>query len=88
MVLWTADTQDAGRFGVVVSKRTFPKASMRSRAKRLMREACRLNSDRFRKDRNVVLIGRRAITNAQRQEVEAELLELADKSGILLETNN
>lgn len=84
MVLWLYCGEDAGlRLGVVASKRTFRRAVDRARAKRLLREAFRLNRYRLRGQADLVLVARRAILGATRPEVEKELLYLARKARIL-----
>lgn len=70
------------RLGVIVSKRTLRRASDRSRAKRLLREAYRLNRHRFKPDCDVVLIGRRPLADAGISDVEQELLRLAKRGGL------
>lgn len=72
------------RLGVIVSKRTLRRAVDRARAKRLLREAYRLNRHKLKPDRDIVLIARRRILEASRPAVDAELLRLAKKGGFLL----
>ena len=86
LVMWLRSGNDASlRLGVIASKRTFRRAVERNRAKRLMREAYRLNRFRLGGSDDVLLVGRRKILNAKLQEVEADLLKLAAKAGILSE---
>ena len=72
------------RLGVVASKRTLRRAVDRVRARRLMREAFRLNRAMFRGDCDVVLIARYLIRTATRQEVEGDLLKVARRAGLLV----
>ena len=84
MVMWSRrDNVPAGRVGVVASKRTFARAVDRNRAKRLLREAYRLNRGDLASGHDIVLVGRRRILDASCSDVEEDLLKLAGKSGLL-----
>ena len=86
MVMWLRTGEDASlRLGVIASKRSFGKAFKRSRAKRLLREAYRLNRYQFRGAVDVILIARRRIQDVARQEVEKDLLKLARRARLLEE---
>ena len=83
MVLWLRSADDeAMRLGVVASKKA-GKAVQRVRAKRLLREAFRINRHRFEGTRDVVLVARRGLSERDYAEVERELLNLARKAGLL-----
>ncbi|NQU39252.1 MAG: ribonuclease P protein component [Lentisphaerae bacterium] len=83
-VLWIdSGSSSTPRVGVIASKRTFRRAVDRARAKRLLREAFRLNRERFDPHTDCVLVARRAIMDAGRHAVERELLELARHCGVL-----
>lgn len=71
------------RLGVIVSKRTLRRSPDRSRARRLVREAYRLNRHRFKPDRDIVIIARKSILDVSRPAVDDELLRLARKGGLL-----
>ncbi|MCE9615787.1 MAG: ribonuclease P protein component [Lentisphaerae bacterium] len=71
------------RLGVVVSKRALRRSVDRSRAKRLLREAFRLNRALLNPSCDVVLIARQYIHGATRQEVEQDLLKVARKAGLM-----
>ena len=71
------------RVGVISSKRTLRRAVDRNRAKRLMREAFRLNRHLFSGDVDVVLIARRPLAKASLDVVERDLMRLARKAGML-----
>ena len=70
------------RLGVAAGKRTFRKAVDRSRAKRLLREAYRLNRWRLSGSSDVVLVARRSILEASRQDVEEDLRDLLCRAGL------
>ena len=83
MVIWVGDGGGEGlRLGVVASKRTFRRAVDRNRAKRLLREAFRLSYARFNANHDLVIIARRRILDARRQDVEQELVRLLRKARI------
>ena len=67
-----AEEGAAGRLGVVASKRTFRRAVDRNRAKRLLREAFRLNRATLTGQDDVVLLARGKILAAKRQAVETD----------------
>ncbi|MBN2301604.1 MAG: ribonuclease P protein component [Lentisphaerae bacterium] len=81
MLLRTGPEADL-RLGVVASKRTFRRAVDRARAKRLMREAFRLNRYRMSGATDVVLVARRRILEVSAKEVGDELLALAGEAGL------
>ena len=84
LVLWVrGDGSPSYRLGVVASRRTFRKAVQRSRAKRLLREAFRLNRHKLAGGGDIVLIGRRRILGTSRPGVDADLLRVAGRAGIL-----
>jgi ribonuclease P protein component len=86
MVMWLRSGTDAGlRLGVVSSKRTFRRAVDRAIAKRLLREAYRLNRFRLGGNFDVVLVARARLGEVKVQAVEKDLLILAAKAGILKE---
>lgn len=70
------------RLGVVASKRVGP-AVWRNRAKRRLREAFRLNRPDFQGKVDVVLVARRAVVNADWDDLVAELNRLAGQAGLL-----
>ena len=70
------------RVGVTASRR-IGNAVKRARAKRLLREAWRLQRCKFCDGYDVILVANRAILGAKRQDVEADLVEVTKKAGIL-----
>ncbi len=83
MVIWVGDGKGDGlRVGVVASKRTFRRAVDRNRAKRLLRETFRMKHSSFNAKRDLVIIARRRILDARRQEVEREFVNLLRRAGL------
>ena len=83
VTMWLRMAPDAAlRLGVVTSRRV-GEATVRTRARRLMREAYRLNRSKLRGGFDVVLSARSHINSARMQDVEAEFLALSRKAGIL-----
>ena len=81
---WVLHLPDAGRqAGVVVSKKSFHDAVDRNRAKRIMREGFRLAAHRLQADAAWVLVGRASLAGRRTADVEAELLHLARRNGLL-----
>ena len=86
LVLWVRRAPDAAcRVGVVASKRTFRQAVQRNRARRLLREAFRLNRSQIAGDVDLVLLARRKILDVKRPAVERDLLRVCHQAGILRE---
>lgn len=83
LVMWLRRGPGASlRLGVVAS-RVIGNAVHRNRAKRRLREAWRLNRSRFQGEVDVVLVARRNILTAKWEEVNADLLKLAKRAGLL-----
>ena len=83
LVLWLRIAPDADRrMGVVTSRRTLPSAVARNRARRLLREAFRLNRSHLLPDVDVLLLARGRIEQVKRQDVEADFRTTCRRAGI------
>ena len=83
LVLWLRNAPDADRrMGVVASRKALPSAVSRNRARRLLREAFRLNRAHLRLDVDVLLLARGRIERVKRQDVEADFRAACRKAGI------
>jgi len=74
------------KFGFIASKK-IGNAVKRNRAKRLMREALRLNLYRLKKEYQMIFIARSFINNASLQDVEKSIINIWKKAGVLSEDN-
>lgn len=66
------------RFGFTVSRKV-GKAVLRNRIRRLFREACRLNAEKFPEGLDFVLLARRDAAGLSYRQVEESLLKLLKK---------
>lgn len=74
---------DAGlRVGIVAGKEV-GSAVYRNRAKRLLREACRLNQARIKEGYDLVVIARKDTRGLSYEETEEKLLELLGRARLL-----
>ena len=71
------------RLGVVAGRRAFPRAVDRSRAKRLLREAFRLNRGCLAGECDLVLTARASMRGASCRDVERDLMTLARRAGLM-----
>jgi ribonuclease P protein component len=82
LVLWLLPGERGfWRFGVVASRKTFPRAVDRARAKRLLREAFRLSVPGLRGGMDAVAVARRAILGAGMPRVLKEWKEMTAGAG-------
>ena len=72
---------DASRFGIIVSKRVGKKAVVRNRVKRLLREVLRLTP--IQSGWDVIVIARPLAAEAGYREIEAGILGLLNRAGLL-----
>jgi len=71
------------RLGVAAGK-IIGGAVQRNRARRRLREAFRLNRHLLQGECDIVLLARSQLASASWQQVQAELIALADKAGLLV----
>lgn len=74
------------QIGISVSKQV-GNSVVRSRVKRIISEACRLNIDKFAV-KNYVITAKESIANKSSKEVESEILRILKKHNILKENKN
>lgn len=85
MIMWLREGDDVSlRLGVAAG-RTIGGAVQRNRAKRRLREAFRLNRHCLQGKCDIVLMARDKLNAAPWDEVQSELIQLAEKAGILTE---
>ena len=75
---------DTNRVGITVSKK-LGKANVRNRIRRRLREAYRLNEEKFQPGWDIVVVGRSKALTAKFADLEKAYLSLAKKAGILAE---
>ena len=72
------------RLGITVSKK-IGNSVVRSRVKRIIKEACRLHEKAFEPGYDIVIVARRAAKNKKSTDMEVSLLRLGNKLGFLKE---
>lgn len=88
MVLWRRSGTEASlRLGVITSKKISLRANKRNFARRHLREAYRNLRPYFSGDFDVLLVGRRAILDAEWKDVIREMLKLAQRAGLISDKN-
>ena len=80
------ETTREGRGVGIVTGRAVGGAVQRNRARRLLREAYRLNKHKLKPNLRMVLVARAAIAGKTFSDVETELLKLFRTAGILMES--
>jgi ribonuclease P protein component len=79
VLYFLANNLDFCRFGFTVSKKV-GNAVVRNRIRRLLKEACRLNSTSFKGGFDLVLVARRSMAGLEYRQVEESLLKLYKKA--------
>jgi len=83
VVMWVrVGRESARRMGAVASRRAFHTAVARNRARRLMREAFRLNRASLRSDADVILVARARMAHMRAPAVASDFCDLCHRAGI------
>ena len=84
MVLWIRSGEGAAlRLGVITSKKVSLRANKRNRVRRRLREAYRNLRPYFSGDVDVLLVGRRAMIDAEWPDIVREMLTLSRRAGLI-----
>jgi ribonuclease P protein component len=78
---------NTNRVGITVSKK-LGHAVVRNRVRRRLRDVYRLNEDKFQPGWDIVVVARSKAVTAEFARLTAAYLQLADKLGILLQTDS
>jgi ribonuclease P protein component len=82
VLIYLPRSKAGNRLGISISKK-FGKATKRNRAKRLIREAFRLNSQRIIGDNDIVVVVKRTMEGKSFQEVEKAFLNALQRANLL-----
>lgn len=83
VVMWLRlGSASARRMGAVASRKAFHTAVGRNRARRLMREAFRLNRTNLRTDADVILVARARLAQVRAPAVAEDFCALCRRAGI------
>ncbi len=74
------------QIGISVSK-SVGNSVVRSRVKRIISEACRLNINKFAV-KNYIITAKESIVNKKSNEIEAELIKLLTKNNLIVKEQN
>lgn len=85
--MYFAEGDSCAQVGTVASKKTFPHAVQRNRARRLLRAAFRMTKSELKPGMRIVLIGRKKILDVKSDIVAAELRKFYKKAGIAEKLN-
>jgi ribonuclease P protein component len=85
-VVFALETPAGARAVGFVTSRKIGNAVARNRARRLLREAYRLNQHNFKENVQIVMVARHTINGKGRREVEAALLDVFRTAGLLRES--
>lgn len=83
LVLWSRPAEgETRRVGVVASRRSFPTAVARNRARRLLRETFRLNRAGLRPGVDLVLVARPKMREVTFTELGADFRQVCARAGV------
>jgi ribonuclease P protein component len=75
LLIYSQSDKATSRFGIVVTRKLDPRATVRNRVKRKIREVLRLNRCNLLGNFEILIIARRGIAECSFQEIEKQILE-------------